>query len=91
MSFYDHFTYIFLAVTRITTVGLELSRFCFCRLNILEVTGKAQANAEESNLDLYNAPQVFTGHKKNKSEICYFGIWIVIVFSKHVLMLSGTE
>lgn len=66
--FYDHFTYIFLAVIRITTVGLELSRFCFCRLNILEVTGKAQANAEESNLGLYNnAPQVFTGHKKNES------------------------
>lgn len=37
------------------------------KLNILEVTGKAQASAEESNLGLYNAPQVFTGHKKNES------------------------
>jgi len=56
--FYDHFTYIFLVIIRITMVGLELRRFCFCRLNVLEVTGKPQASAEESNLGLYNAPQV---------------------------------
>lgn len=34
------------------------------KLNILEVTGKAQANAEESNLGLYNAPQEQSDDKK---------------------------
>lgn len=56
--------------------GLELSRFCFCRLNILEVTGKLQqANAEESNPGLYNDVfQVFARHKNNEFGIFYFGL-----------------
>jgi hypothetical protein len=61
--FYDHLTYLYMhPIYKKNHGGLELSRFCFCRLNILEVTGKAQANAEESNPGLYNVPQVFTEH-----------------------------
>jgi len=39
----------------------SLRRFLFCRLNILEVTGKAQVNAEGSNPGLCNELQVFGG------------------------------
>jgi hypothetical protein len=76
--FYDHLTYLYIhPIYKKNHGGLELSRFCFCRLNILEVTGKAQTNAEENNPGLYNVPQVSTGHWKNEFEICYFGICIV--------------
>lgn len=43
---------------------IDLSRFYFCRLNILEVTGKTQANAEESNLGLSNVLEEHSDDKK---------------------------